>query len=65
MEAQYYVLGSRINLYFQEYKLASEIDHLITVTEVLIVKLKNKNQYRRSLTVNLLELILMKINSKK
>ena len=26
MEAQYYVLGSRINLYFQDYKLASEID---------------------------------------
>lgn len=26
MEAQYYVLGSRINLYFQDHKLATEID---------------------------------------
>ena len=42
MQTQHSVLGYMIDLYFHKYKLAIEVDELDILTEILIMKLKNK-----------------------
>ena len=42
IQTQYSVLGYRIDLYFHEYKLTIEVDELGQLTEILIMKLKDK-----------------------
>ena len=42
IQTQYSVLGYRIDLYFHEYKFTIDIDELGILTEILIMKLKDK-----------------------
>ena len=57
MQAQCSVLGYRIDLYFNDYKLAIEIDEKENIVRNVDY---DKKQQNKNLAVSLLELILIK-----
>ena len=60
MQTQYSVLAYIIDLYFHKHKLAIEADELEMLTEILVMKLKDKKHQKKNLIVCLLELTPMK-----
>ena len=42
IQTQYNDLGQRIDLYFHKHKLAIQVDELGMLTEILVIKLKDK-----------------------
>ena len=59
MQTEYSILGYRVGLYFHDYKLAIEVDEFGHTHRSINYEIQRKKQYRKSLVVNLLKLILM------
>ena len=53
-------LGHRIDIYFHDYKLATEVDKLGHNDRSIAYEIKRQEAIKKSLVVSLLELILMK-----
>ena len=60
MQKQYAVLGCRVNLLFMTLTLQQNLMKMVTATEILTMKKKDKRQYSENFLVSLLELILTK-----
>ena len=59
MQTQHSVLGWRIDLYFHKHKLAIEVDEQDILTDILVMRLKDKKRQKKNLVVCLLESILV------
>ena len=60
MRKQYAVLGCRVSLLFMTLTLQQNLMKMVTATEILTMKKKDKRQYSKNFLVSLLELILTK-----